>query len=217
MAGDRAPQTAPVRDGGRTLAALDLARLRAHIDAALRRARDDGAVVLAAVTFELEPAADPTALALAARRGEEPWFSLERPDAGGQALAGCGCAAALETSGEGRLQTVAASWRALCDRAHADRPSAPRGSGLVAVGGFAFAPEDSAGPRWQGFAPASLHVPELADGRQARDAGRRLGHCAERRLGLGVQIKLHRERHDRCPQSGSWRVFRVPAARAFSR
>jgi len=140
----------------------DVTRLRAHIDAALRRARDDGEVVLAAVTFELEPAADPTALALAARRGEEPWFSLERPDAGGQALAGCGCAAALETSGEGRLQAVAASWRALCDRAHADRPSAPRGSGLVAVGGFAFAPEDSAGPRWQGFAPASLHVPELA-------------------------------------------------------
>ena len=37
----------------------------------------------------------------------------------------------------------------------------PRG-GLAAVGGFAFAATGGAAPHWAGFAPASLHVPQVA-------------------------------------------------------
>ncbi|MGH2869298.1 MAG: isochorismate synthase, partial [Solirubrobacteraceae bacterium] len=38
--------------------------------------------------------------------------------------------------------------------------------GLIAVGGFAFAPEGAASRAWQGFAPASMIVPELSLARQ---------------------------------------------------
>lgn len=47
-------------------------------------------------------------------------------------------------------------------RSLADTPAGPPGSGLVALGGFAFAPDGGHGPRWQGFAPASLVVPEIS-------------------------------------------------------
>ncbi len=42
-----------------------------------------------------------------------------------------------------------------------EAPGAP-GAGLVAVGGFAFAPDGGGSPGWSGFAPASLVVPEVA-------------------------------------------------------
>ncbi|HEV2785260.1 MAG TPA: isochorismate synthase, partial [Solirubrobacteraceae bacterium] len=44
-----------------------------------------------------------------------------------------------------------------------------RGAGLIAVGGFAFAPDGGASPHWDGFAPASLHVPEVSLARTGDD------------------------------------------------
>jgi isochorismate synthase EntC len=41
------------------------------------------------------------------------------------------------------------------------------GSGLVALGGFAFAPDGGGSPGWEGYAPASLVVPELSFARKA--------------------------------------------------
>src|SRR5918911_4017412 len=61
-----------------------------------------------------------------------------------------------------RFERVARCWRELAARAAADEPDGPRGSGPVAVGGFAFAPEGGGGPHWAGYEPASLHVPEVA-------------------------------------------------------
>jgi salicylate biosynthesis isochorismate synthase/menaquinone-specific isochorismate synthase len=43
-----------------------------------------------------------------------------------------------------------------------DEPDGPAGSGLVALGGFAFAPDGGGTAGWDGFAPASLHVPEVS-------------------------------------------------------
>jgi salicylate biosynthesis isochorismate synthase/menaquinone-specific isochorismate synthase len=63
---------------------------------------------------------------------------------------------------------VAASWRDLAAAALADDVDGPGGSGLVAVGGFAFAPGGGAGPRWSGFAPASMIVPEVSLARRGR-------------------------------------------------
>ena len=48
-----------------------------------------------------------------------------------------------------------------------DEPQGVPGSGLVAVGGFAFAPDGGDTPSWEGFAPASMIVPEVSFARQA--------------------------------------------------
>jgi salicylate biosynthesis isochorismate synthase/menaquinone-specific isochorismate synthase len=44
----------------------------------------------------------------------------------------------------------------------AGEPGGPAGAGLVAVGGFAFAPEGGAAPHWAGFGAGELVVPEVA-------------------------------------------------------
>ena len=48
-------------------------------------------------------------------------------------------------------------------------PDGPPGAGLVAVGGFAFAPDGGAAPHWAGFAPGELTVPEVAIARRGDD------------------------------------------------
>jgi salicylate biosynthesis isochorismate synthase/menaquinone-specific isochorismate synthase len=114
------------------------------------------------VTLELPAHVDPTQVACASRRAGEPWFAFEQPDRGGAAIAGLGEVACLTASGEERFATVADRWRALSSAAVAD----PRGEdqdqcGPVAVGGFSFAPYGGSAAEWDGFAPASLLVPEV--------------------------------------------------------
>ena len=146
----------------------ELERLRARVAEAVRRARRHGEG-LAAITLRLRPQADPTAIAVASRRAGEPWFCFEQPERERFALAAVGCAAPLEERGPQRFERVARRWRGLAARAAADEPSGPRGSGPVAVGGFAFAPNGGGAPHWAGFAPASLHVPEVAIARRGDD------------------------------------------------
>jgi salicylate biosynthesis isochorismate synthase/menaquinone-specific isochorismate synthase len=141
--------------------------LATRLESAVRRARVAGET-LAAVTVTA-PDVDPVALVVASRRNDEPWFSFEQPDRDGAALAGLGCVRAIEASGSGRFRAVAREWRALAAAAIADPPDGPPGAGLVAVGGFAFAPDGAGTPQWEGFSSASLHVPELAIARRGRD------------------------------------------------
>jgi salicylate biosynthesis isochorismate synthase/menaquinone-specific isochorismate synthase len=155
--------------GGFGLTADERARLGRHIARAVRRARRRGEV-LASVTVPLDPSVDPVAVITAARRGDEPWFALEQPDADGFALAATGCAKAIEGEGPDRFDVAARAWRELASEAAADPVDGPRGSGPVAVGGFAFAPRGAASPHWEGFASASLQVPELAIARRAGEA-----------------------------------------------
>src|SRR3954468_20458496 len=143
------------------LRAEDRERLRRRAVEAVRRARRRGEA-LAAVTVPLPAGADPTAIAAASRRPGEPWFSYEQTDRDGFALAALGCIAALDASGPERFARVAERWRALAEQAACDDPDGPRGSGPVAVGGFAFAPDGGEAPHWAGYEPASLHVPEAA-------------------------------------------------------
>ena len=105
---------------------------------------------------------DPTAVVMASRRAGEPWFCSEQPDRQGSALAALGCVRLLEASGEDRFAQVAARWRATCATALADWSQGPPGSGLTAVGGFAFAADGGAASSWEGFAAASLIVPEIS-------------------------------------------------------
>jgi salicylate biosynthesis isochorismate synthase len=128
------------------------ARLAARARAAVATARRAGEAVLATLSLPLSPDADPTAIACASRAPGEPWFTFEQPDRG-VALAGLGEATRVEASGAERFAVAGARWRALSATAVGDR--------LVAVGGFAFAPEGGGSPRWSGFEPASLVVPEV--------------------------------------------------------
>lgn len=123
--------------------------------------------MLASATTILERPADPVAVAAVSRQAGEHWFCFEQSDRDGYAVAGLGCVHALEAAGEGRLADISARWRRLCAAAVADPVQDPRGSGLTAVGGFAFDSQGGASPAWEGFAPASLGVPavSLARGR----------------------------------------------------
>jgi salicylate biosynthesis isochorismate synthase/menaquinone-specific isochorismate synthase len=151
-----------VASGWDWLDADSVRRLELRLDAALRRARATGTPVLASVTAAVDPTVDPTAVAVASRRPGEHWFAIEQPDRDGYAVAGIGCVRALEARGAGRFGHVARRWSTVAAAALADAPDGPPGSGLVAVGGFAFAADGGASARWQGFAPASMIVPEVS-------------------------------------------------------
>jgi salicylate biosynthesis isochorismate synthase/menaquinone-specific isochorismate synthase len=144
------------------LDAEDYRRLEERLGAALRRARAAGAQVLASVTASAQGDVDPTAVVASARRVGEPWFSLEQPDRDRWALGALGAVRVLEARGDDRFGEVSRRWRALTSTALADWGGGPPGSGLVAVGGFAFAASGGASGRWEGFAPASLVVPEVS-------------------------------------------------------
>ncbi|MGN6871722.1 MAG: isochorismate synthase [Solirubrobacteraceae bacterium] len=137
-------------------------RLEGRLEVALRRARTTGTAVLVSVTAGVDPAVDPTAVAVASRRPGEHWFCFEQPDRDGYAVAGVGCVLALEAGGSGRFGEVARRWSSVAADALADALDGPPGSGLVAVGGFAFAVDGGGSARWQGFAPASMVVPEVS-------------------------------------------------------
>jgi salicylate biosynthesis isochorismate synthase len=137
-------------------------RLAAALQTAVARARRSGRATLAAVTVELNGGVDPVAVACASRRAGERWFVFEQPDRGHAAIGALGEAIALESAGEGRFEELAARWRALAADAAGDR------DGLIALGGFAFAPRGGGAPQWEGFAPASLSVPEVAIVRRER-------------------------------------------------
>jgi salicylate biosynthesis isochorismate synthase/menaquinone-specific isochorismate synthase len=137
-------------------------RLTARLEGALRRARSSGSRVLAGVTAPVGRPVDPSAVVAASREAGEPWFCLEQPDRDGWAVAALGSVRELEASGPDRFRVVARRWRELAAAAVADPPEGPPGSGLIAVGAFAFAPDGGGSPEWEGFAPASLLVPELS-------------------------------------------------------
>jgi len=145
------------------------ARLERRLQAALRRARASGSATLASITAPVDRGVDPTAVVCASRRPGEPWVCLEQPDRDGAALAALGCAQAIEARGPGRFRDVAARWRAVTASAITDPADGPAGSGLAALGGFAFSPEGGASPQWAGFQAASLIVPELTLARRGEE------------------------------------------------
>ncbi len=152
--------------------------LRTRVRAALKASRRSGGEVLAALTLSADPGLDPSAVVWASRRGAEPLFCLEEPDRGGFALAGLGEVAHLTARGEDRFGRVAAAWRRLAGSAVGGTADGPPGSGLVAVGGFAFSPQPApAGSPWAAFSAASLSVPELALARRDGEVALTLTAC----------------------------------------
>jgi menaquinone-specific isochorismate synthase len=164
-----------LRDAGSrapfALAEADRERLAARLRLAVHRARRSGRQTLATLSLALPEDVDPAAVICASRRPGEPWFVLEQPDRENAALATLGEARGLQATGSQRFGSVAASWRALSSDAVTDPVEGP-GSGPIAVGGFAFAPDGGASPHWAGFRPASLSVPEVAIVRSERAGAR---------------------------------------------
>jgi salicylate biosynthesis isochorismate synthase len=150
----------------------DRERLLARLRLAVKRARRGGGEILATISVPLPADVDPSAVVCASRRAGEQWFVFEQPDRGRAALATLGEVAHMSASGPDRFAVVADRWRGMSAAAVAD-PTEGLGSGPIAVGGFAFAPDGGGAPHWAGFAPASLIVPEVVLTRRAprRDRG----------------------------------------------
>ncbi len=136
------------------------------VDSAVLHERLARASTVAAVTVRLPGAPDPAALVLGARRPGEDVFCME---SGGATVAGLGCAYRIEEEGPERFTRAAARWRSVVAGAVCDPVDGPPGSGLVAVGGFAFADAGGHSSLWSGFTPASLVVPEIAVARRGDD------------------------------------------------
>jgi salicylate biosynthesis isochorismate synthase/menaquinone-specific isochorismate synthase len=160
-----------IQPGGGSLRERDRDRLASHLGEALRRARRSGRPTLASITVPLGEGLDPSAIVCASRRRGEPWFAFEQPDRAHTAIAGLGCEVSLEAAGPEPLRTVAERWRTLAADALSDPAEGGAGAGLIAFGGFAFAPDGGASPPWRGFGPGSLVVPELALARGTRAGG----------------------------------------------
>ena len=155
-------------DHGIALYGAARAELLLRCERAVRRARRRGRGVVAALTVRVNPSVDPSAVVFASRRAGDDWFCFEQPDRNGGALATLGTVARLQ-AGDDRFGSVADAWRALAGEAVADPPDGPPGAGLVATGGFPFAPGGADAPHWAGFGPGGLVVPEVALARRDRD------------------------------------------------
>ncbi len=143
--------------------------MRLRVRDTLAQARAGGTPMLASVSAPTLEPIDPTATVAASRRSGEPWFCMEQPDRDGTALASLGSAYELTAHGGRRFEQLGEHWQALASGAISDQPAGPPGSGLVAIGGFAFAPDGGTSPRWEPFAPASMTVPEVSLARRAGD------------------------------------------------
>jgi hypothetical protein len=128
-------------------------RLRAQLRRARRAAGRDRPCV-AAVSWRLADGVDPSAVVLASRRPGEPWMCFEQPARERSVLAALGAVVTLEDRGHARFERTAARWRDVVARACLEPAQGPVGGGLVACGGFAFAPDGGSSPHWSGFAPA---------------------------------------------------------------
>jgi salicylate biosynthesis isochorismate synthase len=151
-----------------SLSDADRERLTARLRLAVRRARRRGDQTLATISLVLPDDVDPSAVICASRRAGERWFAFEQPDRARAARAGLGEAVGLHASGPDRFASVAERWRALAAAAIGDASEHPAGGGLLAMGGFAFAPDGGHAPHWEGFQPASLSVPEVLLARDER-------------------------------------------------
>jgi salicylate biosynthesis isochorismate synthase len=146
------------------------ARLGRQLSVGLREARASGHVTLVSSSSRLPRQVDPTALACLSREPGEHWFCFEQPDRDRYAVAGLGCVRAIEAVGPDRFGEVDRQWARISAAAVADAPDGPPGAGLIAVGGFAFAADGGGSPDWEGFAPASLIVPEISLARRGEEA-----------------------------------------------
>ncbi|HYI18523.1 MAG TPA: isochorismate synthase [Solirubrobacteraceae bacterium] len=166
-------------DRGLALYGAARAELLKRCERAIRRARRSGRGTVATLTVRVDPEVDPSAVVFASRRPGDAWACMEQPDRHGAALGALGSVVRLEGRGPQRFATAASAWRRLAADAIGDAPDGPPGAGLVALGGFSFAPDGAQAPHWSGFGAADLIVPELSLARRGRDVRLTMSALAE--------------------------------------
>ena len=130
-------------------------------DAASRADRDRPSQLVSA-TVEIDPRADPAAIAAGSRLAADRWFCWEQPDRG-FALAGVGSAIAIVSRGEDRFGDLAERCaRAKHHRVAEEPDELPAGAGPVWSTGFAFSPRGGSDPLWSSLPPALAVMPEVA-------------------------------------------------------
>ena len=164
----RADQAPAHADALAPLGARERDRLHRRLRAAVARARRSGRETLAAISLELRRDDGPLRGRLRLAPARRALVRLRAARTRAAALAGLGCAVPITGGGAGRFRAVAERWRELAAEAVADVAEGPPGAGLLAFGGFAFAPDGCATPQWRGFEPASMIVPEVALARGSR-------------------------------------------------
>ena len=150
--------------------AVDASALRTRAERAVRRARRAGTPVLLGFTTRVRRGRRPERrrVRLAGRGRGLVLLRAAGPRRVGARRARHGRPPA-RASGADRFKRVASDWRELTAGAVADPPDGPPGAGLVALGGFAFAPEGGHAPHWGGFEAGDLIVPEVALARRGDD------------------------------------------------
>lgn len=153
-------------DGEPGFGAAAYERLARRVDAALRKARARGRVVVAGVTVPIQAGVDPLARVAAARLKGERWSYFAQPARDGTALATLGEAAVVTASGERRFIDISRRCAGMLDAAEIDDPGAdagaPPGAGAVWVGGFAFFDAGPFGDLWREFESVRFALPEVS-------------------------------------------------------
>ncbi len=148
---------------------LDAELLLAGLEEALARAADSGHRRLVSATVEVEPDANPSAIAAGSRLATDRWFCWEQPDRG-FGIAGVGTAMELVGRGEDRFRDLAEGCAlAMRDRIAAEPEGLPAGAGPAWMAGFAFSPGGGSESTWASLPPALAVLPEVAI---ARSGGR---------------------------------------------
>lgn len=153
-----------------------VSELHDRVARAVARAVARDAAVLASITFAIGADLDVAACVFASRQAEERYFVWEEPGRAGFALGALGSAHTVEGApaddrfvwASGRCSEVTQG--GVFDDP-ADDPLAPRGSGPVWLGGFAFAPHGCRSPEWRSLPATLLTLPEISIARHG-DAAR---------------------------------------------
>jgi salicylate biosynthesis isochorismate synthase/menaquinone-specific isochorismate synthase len=156
---------------------LERARLLAH-------AR--GRPVVASITVALAPETDPIAHARHAASAVPCWSIFSQPAREETVLVGLGASVRVQTNGPERFDQLIARCSGALDGALFDDPfedvAAPRGSGIVWVGGFAFFDAEQYADAWRDFPSTSLVLPRAV-------LTRRGGADPQARLTLNANVE----------------------------
>lgn len=149
------------------------ARLAERVDAALRLAAERGRGVVAAVTVPLPPEIDPLAHVQAARKADELWSHFAQPAHEDYSLTSLGVQFENVARGRGRFAEMTALNGGTLEAALlddlSDDPGAPRGSGVVWVGGFGFLDDSQAHDAWRELPSMRFVLPSVAIARRGGD------------------------------------------------
>jgi salicylate biosynthesis isochorismate synthase/menaquinone-specific isochorismate synthase len=176
------PPAPPETGFGRTA----YARFAERIDAAERFASERGSSVIASITVALDPAVDPLAHLQTIEPRAGWWTAYAQPAHDDFMLVTFDSARRIRATGADRFDRLAEEAASALEAAFTDDlyedPEAPRGSGLVWTGGFAFLDAESYGDSWREFCSSQFSLPRAS-------IVRRRGEDPQARLTLNVDVE----------------------------